>query len=298
MALLSVLTPTYNRAGCLAALFKSLCAQTNQDFEWWIVNDGSTDETEDVVQAFQAQAEFLIHYIYKENGGKHTAMNAAIPQITSELTIIVDSDDTLTSDAVEVISQCHSKYADHADLCGYVFHKKLPNGRISGKSFTPDERIASYIDVRINGDDTHADKAEVFYTKCLQEFPFPEYPGEKFLGEDIVWLQMGRKYDMVHINKAIYVFEYQGDGLTRNRRKHNISSPRGCMHRAALYMERDIKLRYRIKGTLQYLIYGRFAGYSFVELWQSSSSKCLSSVFMVTAVLLYLYWNHTYVKKL
>lgn len=296
MKLLSILTPTYNRGKFLAALFQSLCAQTNYDFEWWIVDDGSTDETKGAVQCFQARAEFPIHYIYKENGGKHTALNAAIPQITSELTMIVDSDDTLTSEAVETIYHYHGKYAGRPGLCGYVFHKKLPDGSISGKEFIPDERIASYIDVRINGDDTHADKAEVFYTRCLQEFPFPEYKGEKFLGEDTVWLPMGRSYDMVHINKAIYVFEYQDSGLTRNRRRHNIASPRGCMHRAALYMERDIKMRYRIKGAMQYLIYGRFAGCRFSALWKSSRFKCLTLVSVLPAALLYFMWKRTYVK--
>lgn len=296
MALLSVLTPTYNRAGCLATLFKSLCAQTNQGFEWWVIDDGSTDETKSVVRSFQTQSAFPIHYIYKENGGKHTALSAAIPQITSELTFIVDSDDALTRDAVETIYRYHNKYASHSELCGYVFHRKFPDGRISGKMFEPDEKIGSYIDVRINGDDTKADKAEVFYTKCLQEFPFPEYPGEKFLGEDVVWLQMGRKYNMVHINQAIYVFEYQSDGLTKNRRKHNIASPRGCVHRASLYMERDIKMRYRIKGAMQYLIYGKFAGYRFSELWESSHFKCLTLASVLPAALLYSMWKRNYVK--
>lgn len=295
MALLSVLTPTYNRAGCLTALFQSLCAQTNQGFEWWVIDDGSTDETERTVRSFQTQSAFPIHYIYKENGGKHTALNVAIPQITSELTIIVDSDDTLTSEAVETISHYHGKYAGHPKLCGYVFHRKFPDGHISGKMFELDEKIGSYIDVRINGDDTHADKAEVFYTKCLQEFPFPEYPGEKFLGEDTVWLQMGRSYDMVHINQAIYVFEYQDGGLTKNRRRNNIASPRGCMHRAALYMERDVKLRYRLKGAMQYLIYGKFAGCGFVYLLKNGKFNGLILVSALPAALLYLKWKRTYI---
>jgi len=294
MIQLTILTPTYNRANGLKTLFQSLYAQTSKEFEWWIVDDGSTDNTAETVQSFITQTEFQIHYIHKENGGKHTALNAAIPQITTELTIIVDSDDTLTSDAVETIYHYHNKYAAYPRLCGYVFLRKFPDGQISGKLFEPNERIASYVDVRINGDDTHADKAEVFYTRCLQEFPFHEFPGEKFLGEDVVWLQMGRKYHMVHINQVIYLFEYLRDGLTKNRRRHNIASPQGCMHRAALYMEKDIKLRYRIKGALQYLIYGKFAGYSFPQLWKMSEFKCLTAASMLPAVLLYWNWKRIY----
>lgn len=294
MSLLSILTPTYNRADNLEALFGSLCAQTNKDFEWWVVDDGSTDNTEQTVKSFILQAQFPIHYIYKENGGKHTALNAAIPQITSELTMIVDSDDTLTHDAVETIYYYHGKYADYPGLCGYVFLKQSQDGVISGKQFVPDERIASYAAVRINGDDTHADKAEVLYTRCLQEFPFPEFPGEKFLGEDVVWLQMGRTYPMVHINHVIYLFIYRGDGLTRNRRRHNIASPQGCTYRAALYMEKDIKLRYRIKATLQYLIYGRFAGKKLRTLIHMAKYKLWLVVLIVPAQLIYVVWNHKY----
>lgn len=297
MKKLAVLTPTYNRSGYLKILFDSLCCQTDMDFEWWVVDDGSTDETRQIVQECQAQAGFPVHYIYKENGGKHTALNVAIPQITSELTMIVDSDDTLTGEAVETIYHYHSKYTGYPGLCGYVFHRKFPDGRISGKMFDPDEKIASYVDVRINGDDTHADKAEVFYTKCLQEFPFPEYKGEKFLGEDTVWLPMGRSYDMVYINKAIYIFEYQDSGLTRNRRRHNIASPRGCMHRATLYMERDIKLRYRLKGALQYLIYGKFAGYHLIELLTMTKYRLLATVLIVPASIMHAVWRQNFRKQ-
>lgn len=291
------MTPTYNRCSYLKILFESLCCQTDMDFEWWVVDDGSTDETRQIVQECQAQAGFPVHYIYKENGGKHTALNVAIPQITSELTMIVDSDDMLTGEAVETIYYYHNKYTGYPGLCGYVFHRKFPDGRISGKMFDPDEKIASYVDVRINGDDTHADKAEVFYTKCLQEFPFPEYKGEKFLGEDTVWLPMGRSYDMVYINKAIYIFEYQDSGLTRNRRWHNIASPRGCMHRATLYMERDIKLRYRLKGTLQYLIYGKFAGYHLIELLIMTKYRLLATALIVPASIMYAVWRQNFTKQ-
>lgn len=294
MSRLAILTPTYNRAENLGTLFLSLSAQTNGNFEWWVVDDGSTDHTKETVCSFIAQAQFPIHYIYKENGGKHTAINAAIREITAELTIIVDSDDTLTGDAVETIHRYHNKYASYTGLCGYVFLKQSQDGAISGKRFVPNERVASYADVRVNGDDTYADKAEVFYTCCLKEFPFPEFSGEKFLGEDVVWLQMGRKYSMVHINQVIYLFEYRKDGLTKNRRRHNIASSRGCMHRATLYMEKDIKLRYRIKATLQYLIYGRFAGENVKTLVHGAKYKLLPMLLAVPAQLIYATWRYKY----
>lgn len=206
------------------------------------------------------KAEFPMRYIYKENGGKHTALNVGVKQITSELTFIVDSDDKLVPDAIETILQYHKKYKERKDLCGYSFLRRFPDGNINGKPFEPDEKVGTYIECRINADDTQADKAEVFYTRCLKEFPFPEYRNEKFLGEDLVWIRMAMKYQMVHINRAIYVGNYLEDGLTKNRRKNNIRSPYGCMERAKEFMRPELKLKYRLKGAVQYLVYGKFAG--------------------------------------
>ena len=114
----------------------------------------------------------------------------------------------MTDDAVESILKIHKKYRSQNNICGYAFLRAFPDGKVNGKKFDVNEKIGSYIDVRVNGDDTGADKAEVFKTHCLKEFPFPEYPNEKFLGEDLVWVRMARKYEMVHINKAIYVGNY------------------------------------------------------------------------------------------
>lgn len=289
--MITVLTPTFNREGVLRSLWDSLQKQTVKDFEWLVVDDGSTDGTKNLITQLQEKSDFPIRYIYKSNGGKHTALNVGIQTICSELTFIVDSDDCVTDDAVESILKIHKKYRSQNSICGYAFLRAFPDGKVNGKKFDVDEKIGSYIDVRVNGDDTGADKAEVFKTHCLKEFPFPEYPNEKFLGEDLVWVRMARKYEMVHINKAIYVGNYLEDGLTNNRRKHNIASPVGCMHRAEEFMESDLKTRYRIKGGLQYIVYGRFAGVKVVNLIRKSRHKILATVCIPGGLLLYARWN-------
>lgn len=273
-------------------LYKSLCLQSDKRFEWLIVDDGSTDGTKEVVEQIQKEAKFAIRYVYKNNGGKHTALNVGISMINTSLTFIVDSDDVLTPDAVEVILRYNNRYENQTKLCGYAFLRAFPDGKINGKLFEPDEKIASFVESRINCDDTLADKAEVYFTSCLREFPFPEYNDEKFLGEDIVWVRMGRKYDMVHINKAIYVGNYLDDGLTKNRRRHNIKSPFGCMHRAEEFMKKDIKLKYRIKAGLQYIIYGSFAGIGIIELVVKSPYKALTIFCTVPGLLLKMRWRH------
>lgn len=289
--MITVLTPTFNRGGGLQSLWDSLQKQTVKDFEWLVVDDGSTDGTKNLITQLQENSDFPIRYIYKSNGGKHTALNVGIQTICSELTFIVDSDDCVTDDAVESILKIHQKYRSQNNICGYAFLRAFPDGKVNGKKFDVNEKIGSYIDVRVNGDDTGADKAEVFKTHCLKEFPFPEYPNEKFLGEDLVWVRMARKYEMVHINKAIYVGNYLEDGLTNNRRKHNIASPIGCMHRAEEFMESDLKTRYRIKGGLQYIVYGRFAGVKICDLIRKSRHKVLATVCIPGGLFLYSRWR-------
>lgn len=281
----------YLYRGGLQSLWDSLQKQTVKDFEWLVVDDGSTDGTKDLITKLQEKSDFPIRYIYKSNGGKHTALNVGIQTICSELTFIVDSDDCVTDDAIESILKIHKKYRSQNNICGYAFLRAFPDGKVNGKKFDVNEKIGSYIDVRVNGDDTGADKAEVFKTHCLKEFPFPEYPNEKFLGEDLVWVRMARKYEMVHINKAIYVGNYLEDGLTNNRRKHNIASPVGCMHRAEEFMESDLKTRYRIKGGLQYIVYGRFAGVKICDLIRKSRHKVLATVCTPGGLFLHSRWS-------
>ena len=291
---LTILTPTYNREVQLKDLFESLQKQTVKSFEWLIVDDGSSDTTKNTIENFTRRSAFPIKYVYKNNGGKHTALNVGIKLITSDLVFIVDSDDILTDGAVETILTYHKKYKGYDGLCGYSFLRMYPDGKINGKLFPKNEWIASLIESRINSDDASSDKAEVYYTDILKQYPFPEYEGEKFLGEDIVWIRIAKKFKMVHINEAIYIGAYLQEGLTNNRRKHNIESPVGCMNRAKEFMSSDIKMKYRLKGALQYIIYGKFAKQSFTSLMKNTPNKSLTLCAIIPGVLLYYLWRRSF----
>lgn len=121
MSSITIITPTYNRADLLPRLYESLCGQSSKDFEWMVIDDGSQDDTEALMRHYSHENKISILYEKQQNAGKHTALNRGIAKITSELTFIVDSDDYLTSDAVEIILSYHEKYHDTDKLCGYSF---------------------------------------------------------------------------------------------------------------------------------------------------------------------------------
>ena len=251
--LITVITPTYNRSEKLQDLFVSLQNQTSFNFEWLIVDDGSVDNTKECIDGFIGKAKFNIRYTYKENGGKHTALNSGIPMIETVLTFIVDSDDTLVSTCMETIEFYYTKYKKDENVGVLSFL------RISGKDgivlkMPQEECVGSYVEERIKAD-RPGDMAEVFWTHALKEYPFPEFEGERFLSEDVVWIPLGLKYKTVFINKAIYCYDYLPDGLTRNDKIHKFASPLGSMLRGKMLMKKECGLKANGKGAIIYNCY-------------------------------------------
>lgn len=252
MSLITVLTPTYNREKKLHDLYLSLCKQTSTNFEWLIVDDGSTDNTERYIHSLQENTSFDIRYIRKENGGKHTALNVGIRAIETELTIIVDSDDTLLEDAIETIEYYRGKYRQQKiEVMSFLrcYKDKRPIVALN-----QDEFVDSYIEYRIKGNRS-GDMAEVFVTNVLKEFPFPEFENERFLSEDVVWIAIGEKYKFLFVNKSIYQCEYLNDGLTSNDKKMKFASPLGSMLRGKMLMLPVCGWKVNIKGAIIYNCY-------------------------------------------
>lgn len=256
MALVTILTTTYNREKKLNDLFLSLQQQTNMDFEWFIVDDGSTDNTKECIRYFMEKAKFPIRYIKKENGGKHTALNIGLKNIFTPLTFIVDSDDKLEPRAVELISYYYKKYLEQIDKEAIgAFSYLKGNGENKPLVKAPkDEMIGSYVQIRIRGN-RPGDMAEVFLTEVLKKFPFPEFVDEKFLSEDVVWIQIGLQYKYVFVNKIIYQCEYLTGGLTSNDKQMKFASPIGSMMRGKILMSKGCGLIAHIRGAIIYKCY-------------------------------------------
>lgn len=252
---LTILTPTYNRSHCLQKLYESLKQQTCNQFEWLVVDDGSQDDTESIVKGWQKENQLELRYLKKENGGKHTALNLGIAAIQTELTFIVDSDDWLPEYAVKTILQYHEKYRGMKELCGYSFLRFYPDGTVNEAFFPENEKVDTYVNARINGN-IGGDKAEVFYTEILKQYPFPVFGTERFLPEDLVWVQMSGPYKMVHINECVYISEYLEGGLTKSGRRMKLHSPRGMMARSWEYLKDPaVNFKTKVKMALLYDVY-------------------------------------------
>lgn len=284
MPLLTILTATYNRALLLQRVYKSLIAQTSQNFEWLVIDDGSIDNTDTLVQSWVKEGKISIRYLKKENGGKHTAINLGVQSIGAPLTLLLDSDDWIVADAVEQILFYHRKYNGYSSpLCCFTFHQQT-GGKINGGPFPKEEQVEHYPEFQVNK--WHGDTVQVFYTDVLREFPFPEFPGKlKMVSEDIVWIPMGLKYATVFVRKIITISEYQAEGLTRNLRLHqNYLSQyqRGC-----LYMHPRISIKYRLRGALMVNVYARFC-----YLKVKKNTLTLSTYFL--GYLVYRWWKLKY----
>lgn len=294
MKKITILTPSYNRAHTLPALYESLLKQDTDVFEWLIVDDGSTDATRKLVEGWQGEGKISIRYLHKQNGGKHTALNEGIRLIESELTFIVDSDDWLPENAVEIILQYHEKYREMEGLCGYSFLRFYPDGKVNDAFYPQDEWIDTYVNARINAG-IAGDKAEVFFTDVLKRYPFPVYEGEKFVPEDLVWVQMSGPYKMVHINRCVYISDYLEGGLTRSGKRMKIHSPKAMTERARLYLnDASMNKKMKCKMILLYVIYGHFAQYSEKKLANDLNRKVWYIAGFVPGTVLYLVWKNKY----
>lgn len=225
--LITVFTPAYNRANTIECLYRSLCKQTSYNFEWLIVDDGSTDNTEELIRRLQKECElFQIRYFKKENGGKHTAINTGVKLANGFLFFIVDSDDYLLPEAIANIIEWEQSVSSSDDFAGVSGNRGFSAGQLIGETFEGDFLDATTLEreqCNILGD-----KAEVYYTDVIKRYPFPVFENERFLTESIVWNRIAEDGLKIRwFNKIIYITEYRDDGLTKHYVRLLAKNPQG-----------------------------------------------------------------------
>lgn len=251
---ITILTPTYNRASLLPRLFDSLLRQTNKDFEWIVVDDGSTDDTRKVVANLKEKCDgaFPMGYVYKANGGKHMAINIGAERARGELLFIADSDDLLTDDALETVANSWHDISDDKSFAGIAGLDITMDTREVIGSGLPQEHIdCNAIDIRYRHHVT-GDMKEVFRTEVLREFPFPEFAGERFCPEQLVWFRMARRYRLRYINKPIYIADYQPDGITAGITRARMRNPSASMLTYAELTECPVPFLVKVKAAINF----------------------------------------------
>lgn len=249
--MITVFTPTYNRAFLLTRLYESLCKQTYKDIEWLIVDDGSTDNTKVVVDGFIAEDKINIRYFQQENGGKHRAINRGVKEARGELFFILDSDDWLLEDALQHIAEKYETITDDKDYAGVSGHRGYADGTVVGNGQQEEFIDANALDIRHKYHVT-GDLNEVFRTSVMREFPFPEYEGEKFCPEALVWNRIAQKYKLRYSKKITYIADYQPEGLTARIVRVRMQSPLASTTCYQEMLSYDIPLKEKIKAAINY----------------------------------------------
>lgn len=229
---ITVFTPTYNRAYIIENLYRSLQRQTCIDFEWLVVDDGSTDETEKLFERWKKESNnFLIRYYKKANGGKCRAINYALDLAEGELFFTVDSDDYLTDDALEKVDTWFRGLNDDK-IVGVVANRGFTAQDTINYLFEEEYLDKSLLDIysfkREGKQVFDGERAFIFYTDFHRRYKYPEFDGENFMTEAVVWNRMAHDgYKVRFYNDIIWVFEYKDDGLTKAGNAVFLNNPHG-----------------------------------------------------------------------
>lgn len=220
----TICIPTFNRAVTISRTLESLIRQDFKDFEIIIIDDGSTDNTREVIN--QYSKELNLQYVYKENGGKHTALNKGIELANGEFFIILDSDDWLVDNSLSFIFTLCEKIRYNSEYCGVMCRcKNSETGLLIGQLFEEEPFISSYTDFHFGSGikRRYVDCFEANKTSILKQYRWPEPVGTKFVPEQYIFNQIGLYYKLYCVNQIVEVKEYLEVGITKNKnyRKNN-----------------------------------------------------------------------------
>ena len=254
-AALTIFTPAYNRADTLPRLYESLKRQTSYDFCWMIVDDGSTDNTQEVVAEFKKNNNpFEIIYIKKENGGLHTGYNCAIEHSTTELMMCIDSDDFAPDDLVEkVVTFWKDNGSD--EYAGIVGLDCYFDGKVIGDKL-PNQKSVNLIDLLlgkyniVNGDRANVVRTDLYKSVAPQE----SINAEKNYNPHIMHLKISEKYDFLVMNENLKFVEYQENGMTNSIFKQYLNSPNSFLAIRKYYLSLpDSSFKFRVKNVIHYI---------------------------------------------
>lgn len=261
--MITVFTPTYNRADLLPRLYESLLLQTHTDFEWIVVDDGSTDATHELFEKWSLENAISIKYFKQINGGKHRAINKGVCLARGALFFIVDSDDFLPKTALALVLSKFNTISEYTKIAGVAGRRMYNTGVVVGNSnFT--ELVSNSLAIRYLHHVT-GDLVEVFRTNVLKEFPFPEISNEKFCPEALVWNRIAQHHDLLFFNEGIYTTEYLEGGLTSNIVRIRMQSPIASMLMYSELSNYSIPIIQKMKAVINFWRFSFYSSFGFIK---------------------------------
>lgn len=288
MATLTVFTPAYNRAHTIGRTYESLCRQTCKDFEWLVVDDGSSDNTRELVEGWIAEGKIPIRYIYQQNQGMHGAHNTAYRNINTPLNTCIDSDDYMPDDAVEKILNCWQQHGSDK-VSGLVGLDVTEDGSLIGTKFPPGMEkttLQGFYEAGGSGD-----KKLVYRTEVIKRYPeYPLFEGERYVGLAYKYMLIDQDYELITLNEPLVIVEYQQDGSSFNMYKQYWNNPRG----SAFYRITEMQTTHNLKRKL--MVCTHYVSSSIIcrnwRFLQESPEKLLTLLCIPSGLALYLLIRH------
>lgn len=252
--LITVFTPTYNRRDCIHRCYESLRRQSSHNFEWLIIDDGSTDDTQSLIRSWQAEeTRFPIRYCYKENGGLHTGYNKGIELAQTELFVCIDSDDWMPDDAIEKIEAIWSSVGS-LGYTGIMGIDCYADGSVVGGKF-PEDIHEMYLYEKLTTYKTPGDKKMIHRTDLLKQVaPMPTFPGERFFNPSYLMYLLDQFGKLYVTNDCFCIVDYQPDGMSSNFYKQLRTSPRSFAETRKLYLSfPDITPAFKLRHSIHYI---------------------------------------------
>lgn len=283
----TVFTPTYNRAHTMESLYQCMLRQTNKDFEWVIMDDGSSDNTNELIHQWILEGRVNIQYYKQENQGRFAAFNNVKKYFRGELILWCDSDDEMVESCIEKIIDTWNRIENRNGTSGIIGYMLTPDKEIIGTRFPNKieyERFyVLYDKYRMAGD-----QAIVFRNDLVQKYSYPVFEGEKFTGDSILFNQISEEYPMYILREGLLIREYLDDGLTKNLLQHHISSPNGMRehYKDAILHEKYNKINI-CKHYIGYIAFAKFTGWNFKKIISDAPKKKNILLFYLPGCLYY-----------
>lgn len=287
--MITVFTPTYNRKDSLKLLYNTLKIQTNKNFLWHIIDDGSSDGTDEMIKQICSEGIIDIKYEKQENHGKYYTLLEAIKKCTTDTFICIDSDDYVTKDFIECLNKKWNEWKHDSEIIGIVYPRYYSNGERSCRNFPKDNTKTNFCQLS----DLYCIKGEtviLLRTKYIQQFQYPEFPNEKFISEEILYNLYDRYYSVITMSNKLCIMEYLEDGLTRNLIKNWGESPTATVYMFKNRYETGYKLPLKCKALkkIKTVIFQTcFAFYTKQKIRNVSSNTVLSIITIPVALLMY-----------